>query len=501
MTTTTPEKKPKSSGAKWPAPTLRPGESWMFRSALIATLILLAGFGASVFFWNHGVESVARYAHFDDVEQSLAEHLDTLKDLQNYKQQLVIERLEPLIAPTGDRLLERDEVIPWLSDDRLGFFADTQAIDIEVLESSAEPPLEWTGRNKLRIKNISLIFPRGSVYENFQRTEDILQRYQILGVKLDEEIRPAIFKTNSIILLVCFTLLGAIFFVYSSRFKKRISEVILGFSRWSEADASFRFGSQFSGELRLITAQFNAMADDVEENRQKNIMLEKIASWQIIARKLAHEIKNPLTPIQMMVSQLKRRYKGDDDNFKQLLDDAVSIITEEVSGLRRMVDNFSNFARLPSPEPKPTELVTLCRHVIEMQKVAFDQHTLEFRGSADSAIAEVDENLIRQVLLNIIKNACEACGETPSKIRLELAEIGSNFLITVNDNGPGIPKEEQIRIFEAYFTTKHTGPSPGMGLGLAVCQKIIMDHGGKISVNSMPGDTTFSIKLPKHAAS
>jgi signal transduction histidine kinase len=118
------------------------------------------------------------------------------------------------------------------------------------------------------------------------------------------------------------------------------------------------------------------------------------------------------------------------------------------------------------------------------------------RTELKTGTAEVDEDLIRQVLLNIIKNAAEASGETGAKITLELSKIGENYLITVNDSGPGIPKDLQTRIFEAYFTTKHTGPSPGMGLGLAVCQKIVMDHGGKISVNSRPGDTTFSIKIP-----
>jgi signal transduction histidine kinase len=118
------------------------------------------------------------------------------------------------------------------------------------------------------------------------------------------------------------------------------------------------------------------------------------------------------------------------------------------------------------------------------------------------ASASIDDDLIRQVLLNLIKNAGEACGESGTKITLSLEENKSDFIFRVTDNGPGIPKELQARIFEAYFTTKHTGPTPGMGLGLAVCQKIVMDHGGSMTVQSRqsdagPGETIFTIKLPK----
>ena len=191
-------------------------------------------------------------------------------------------------------------------------------------------------------------------------------------------------RATTTILIVSFILLVSLFVLYAQRFKAKISEVIAGFALWSEQDAKFRFDELYRGELQMITAQFNAMAEEVEANRQRSLYLEKIASWQIIARKLAHEIKNPLTPIQMMVSQLKRRYKGGDADFGKLLEEAQHIITEEVAGLRRMVDNFSNFARLPQPEPRPTDLVTVCRHVVELQKNAFPQHTVAFTGRPES---------------------------------------------------------------------------------------------------------------------
>ena len=247
------------------------------------------------------------------------------------------------------------------------------------------------------------------------------------------------------------------------------------------------------------------MARDVETSRQKALYLEKVASWQVIARKLAHEIKNPLTPIQMMVSQVVRSYKGEDEKYQKVLLQAQEIITEEVTGLRHLVDHFSDFARLPSPQKETKDLVPLINRLVELQKVAFEGHVISYKGPQRPCMVSVDEKLIRQVLQNLIKNAAEA-GQRPDQedspaISVDLYESHSNYIIEVEDNGPGIPDDMKKRIFEAYFTTKHTGPSPGMGLGLAICQKIIIDHGGDIEVESEPGKTVFYIKLPKEEAS
>jgi len=363
--------------------------------------------------------------------------------------------------------------------------------------SMSHDTVKWLSRDQLQVGNLRVEFPKGKFYEQFKETEDLRQRYQLIGARLEEQITPTLIQASGTIMVISFILLGGLFWVYAQKFKDKIGEVLEGFSVWSELDAKFRFSPGYTGELKMITSQFNAMANEVEANRQKSLYLEKIASWQIIARKLAHEIKNPLTPIQMMVSQLKRRYKGEDPEFGALLEEAQQIITEEVTVLRRMVDNFSNFARLPQPELKNIDLSQVCRHVTELQKNAFPQHSITFEAKTEKTMAWADDDLIRQVVLNLVKNAGEACGETPSIIKLALVSTPHDHLITVRDNGPGIPEEALGRVFEAYFTTKHTGPNPGMGLGLAVCQKIIIDHGGKLSVTSRPGETVFTIRLAK----
>lgn len=490
-----------------PALHVRWSESWIMRAAMLSSFILFLGFATSAAFTFKGIDSITKLAHDDEIEASLGAHLTDLKRLHELQQELVLERLRPLASSYARKSgysVADDQIRIWLKESNLGDIVDTASITIRpasanVDKSVASAPvlIKWIDRDHLQLLGSVLEFPRGSVYEAFRQAEDVKQRYQLVGAELNDNIRPTLIRASLIVLVVSFFLLASIFVVYARRFAVKIREVIEGFALWSEKDSNFRFDDMYKGELKLITSQFNAMAEEVEANRQRSLYLEKIASWQIIARKLAHEIKNPLTPIQMMVSQLKRRYKGDDKDFAKLLDNAQTIITEEVSGLRRMVDNFSNFARLPQPELKPTDLASLCHHVVELEKNVFPQHVIAYKSRLSGANALADEDLLRQVLINLVKNAGEACGETASQITVGLDEAQGDWLVTVQDNGPGIPAENRGRIFEAYFTTKHTGPTPGMGLGLAVCQKIVIDHGGKMLVKSRPGETVFTIRLPR----
>ena len=354
----------------------------------------------------------------------------------------------------------------------------------------------WPDHSNLYLRGYMVTLPESEVRKTFQNTENLRLRYQGIRANWNGEIRPTLIQLQIVIVIVTVTLVLGMVWILARTFKKNIDALLDGFSQWSEKDSQFRFRRNWGGELKIIADHFNSMAAEVEVNRRKNIYLEKMASWQIIARKLAHEIKNPLTPIQMMVSQIVRRYEGDDAEFKKLLDDSQEIITEEVTGLKRMVDNFSRFARLPDANLASNDLVNLCRQVVTLEKTAFPDHQILFESRLDKAEAQVDDQLLRQVLINLIKNAGEACEAGKGHIVVGLNLQDGQWLITVRDNGPGIPEDLQKRVFEAYFTTKHTGPSPGMGLGLAICQKVMLDHGGEMQVTSQPGDTCFTLSIP-----
>jgi signal transduction histidine kinase len=491
--------------SKWPVLRINWYESWIIKAFAIASLILVLGFGVSAFFAIKSIESIAVLAHDEEIEKTLGENLKVIIELKKMQQQLLLQNLSVKVSdeirnvgPTVDK----ETILKWLDTVSPSILVEKGQLTIEQLtplvsDQDRKEPLKWLGRDDLKVLNYKVSFPKGELFDSFEMVKTNLNKYRFLGVGIDQKIRPTLIRYNSMILIVSFLLLFFLFIIYAQRFKKSISEVLSGFSLWSEGDQTYRFGEKWKGELKLITGQFNAMADDVEKSRQRSLYLEKIASWQIIARKLAHEIKNPLTPIQMMVSQLKRRYPGDDQEFIKLLSNAQTIISEEVAGLRRMVDNFSEFARLPIPQVKPQDLIRIGQHVVDLEQAAFPDHGITFKTSLKMAMASVDMDLIRQVLINLIKNACEASGERKAQVTLSVLQNRNSYLIKIHDDGPGIPQELQERVFEAYFTTKHTGPAPGMGLGLAVCQKIVMDHCGVLSVESEKNNTIFPLSLPK----
>lgn len=128
---------------------------------------------------------------------------------------------------------------------------------------------------------------------------------------------------------------------------------------------------------------------------------------------------------------------------------------------------------------------------------SYAPHVIKFDSTSESITAEIDEQLIRHALHNLIKNAAEADPESDSPIILRLGDNATNIIIEIEDHGPGIPEDLKQSIFEAYVTTKHTGPTPGMGLGLAICQKIVLEHSGKIALESEPGRTIFRITIPR----
>ena len=479
-------------------------QSWIYRLASVASLILMLSGIGSVLVAYEFFQQIAALSYQEDTENKLKENLVALRKVHRLQQKLLVERLRTLVPPET-KSIEKSQLQAWLASTDAIMAVDTSRLSVTQATSeqmTAVPsqgmlPIGWLDNSRLLVGHFVVEFPKGPAFEAFKSAELVSQSYLLLGVKLNDDIMPRMTRYMTSIIVASFVLLGSIVVIYAQRFKLRISEVINGFRNWSEHNTGFRFADLYTGELKLITTQFNAMADEVDANRQRSLYLEKIASWQVIARKLAHEIKNPLTPIQMMVSQLNRRYRGEDQQFKKLLDDAQQIISEEVAGLRRMVDNFSNFARLPEPQPRPSDLVILCQHTIELQKSAYSNHDWFFRTNHEQLIAHVDADLIRQVLINLTKNAAEAGVDQRTLIGIELEDLGLDAVMRVRDNGPGIPLDYQARIFEAYFTTKHTGPSPGMGLGLAICQKIVIDHKGQMSVTSRPGETVFTLRFPK----
>jgi len=215
--------------------------------------------------------------------------------------------------------------------------------------------------------------------------------------------------------------------------------------------------------------------------------MQKVSAWQEVARRLAHEIKNPLTPIQLAVQELQSQYRGDDPAYQRRLDTASEVLHEEIGVIRRLVDDFSAFAKLPKVEPTPVDLGGLVSDFVRVHPEW--QGIVRAETPAAPVSAMCDRMLLRRVLSNLVENALQAIAETPVSPCVVLRVVGPivreddagvHVAIQVDDNGPGVPSDRAARIFDPYFTTKETGT----GLGLAIVRKILLDHGGDIRVGA-----------------
>jgi two-component system, NtrC family, nitrogen regulation sensor histidine kinase NtrY len=215
------------------------------------------------------------------------------------------------------------------------------------------------------------------------------------------------------------------------------------------------------------------------------VRAQKVAAWREVARRLAHEIKNPLTPIQLSAERLRRKYgsaiKEDQAIFVQCTD----TIVRQVDDIKRMVDEFSQFARMPKPVIGAEDVADMVRQAVFLQRVGNSEIDIDVDIAEDPMPARFDRRLISQALTNIIKNATEAIAAVPpaelgrGRIQVSVMRDGGDIVIDIVDNGIGLPKENRNRLLEPYVTTREKGT----GLGLAIVGRILEEHGGRIELH------------------
>ena len=262
-----------------------------------------------------------------------------------------------------------------------------------------------------------------------------------------------------------------------------------------------RGGSRLTLRARIATEKVDGRVigyvvtfDDVTDL----LAAQRKAAWSDIARRIAHEIKNPLTPIQLAADRLRRKYQPDDEAASLQFTEYLSIIGRQVDDIGRMVDEFSAFARMPQPVMQPLSL----RDLVLGQVALFDGQGVSIESNLGSsempAMVVGDAGLLRQALTNIIQNAMDSLAEgEPNKPRivLELAPREGGLALTVTDNGPGFPDIDRARLVEPYVTKR----DKGTGLGLAIVSKIIQDHGGELQLaDAEAGGARVVINLPAH---
>ena len=233
----------------------------------------------------------------------------------------------------------------------------------------------------------------------------------------------------------------------------------------------------------------------VFEDLTELMKAQKVATWKEVAQRIAHEIKNPLTPIQLSAERLRRRLSTDrSPEDKRLLEEATATIVEEVEGLKQLVDEFSRFARMPALQPKETDLGRLLEGVVVLYRESHPGLTIKSSFSPDMPAVDVDPDQIKRAVLNLVDNAAEAVGGT-GQVSVDTIWMPESrrARIVVADDGPGIPAEDKERLFLPYFSTK----ANGTGLGLPIVHQIVTDHGGTIWVeDAMPQGTRFVLELP-----
>ena len=222
---------------------------------------------------------------------------------------------------------------------------------------------------------------------------------------------------------------------------------------------------------------------------------QRLAAWREVAQRIAHEIKNPLTPIQLSAQRLRRRLAGErSPEEKRLLEEATSTIIQEVDALKQLVDEFSRFARMPALTLRPTDLGRLLESVVGLYRDSHPALSIRASFSPDLPSLEVDPDQIKRAVLNLVDNAVEAVGQT-GEVTVQTVWLpqASRARIIVTDDGPGIAADDKEKLFVPYFSTKATG----MGLGLPIVHQIVTDHGGTIWVeDNPPRGSRFVIELP-----
>ena len=231
---------------------------------------------------------------------------------------------------------------------------------------------------------------------------------------------------------------------------------------------------------------------------------QRVAAWRDVARRLAHEIKNPLTPIQLCAERLRRNLSGAPAQAKALVDECTATIIGEVEALKGLVDEFSHFARLPSPKAVPADLNALLSDTLAIYDGLFEDITLQRAFQTGLPLVRIDPDQIQRVVVNLVDNAVAALeGKTGLtgavtaqgviRIETQLDATTGVARVTVSDNGPGISDVDREKLFLPYFSTK----GRGSGLGLAIVRRIVIEHGGSIEVtDNAPSGACFTVELP-----
>jgi len=283
----------------------------------------------------------------------------------------------------------------------------------------------------------------------------------------------------------------------AARVTRPIRKLAEGARAVSAGDWNTRVDVRAGGEIGQLARAFNQMTQQLVDQREHLLQAERVAAWREVARRLAHELKNPLFPLQTTVENLRRAKEQNSDQFEDVFRESTQILLSEIENLKTIVGRFSDFAKMPQPELASVNVNDVVRSVVKLFEAQFGAVgrppiTSELHLDDDVPTVQADQALLHRALENLVLNAMDAM-PAGGVLMLRTTHEDGNVHIEVSDTGSGLTPEECARLFTPYYTTKQHGT----GLGLAIVQSVVSDHGGRISVESETGvGTSVHIELP-----
>jgi len=479
---------------------------------LVAVLVPL---GVSIFLVDRAVSSSYAMGVNPQVQGGLENALESYRDLfKNLKEKY--EAVTALIAssPTLGRLhpdTDRSETEAFLRKE-LEQYPDIRKL---TLRTSTGDSLSVTSEQRFpeekfrpftvttpvaneHISSIEAEFmaPIGP-FSRFESLGKLLQTYERLDEGRDFLKRRYLLIYVLLISLVIIVSL-AVAFGFARSITRRISSLAAATAKVAGGDLTVHVQPGAEDEVGELINRFNLMVAEMKESQERIEYLRKISAWQEMARRLAHEIKNPLTPIQLAMQQVRDTYRGDDVTYRNLLSQSAEIVEEEITTLRRLTGEFSAFSKLPEVKPEAVDLVSYLEECQASLAHLSSESGVAIAWSLPKGpvTAPIDRMLFKRALDNLVRNAVEASqagGGREVRIRLRVLSKDRAAEIVVEDDGIGVADDVRGVIFDPYFTTKEEGT----GLGLAIVKKIILEHHGEVGVDPSYGPgARFVVRIP-----
>ncbi len=331
---------------------------------------------------------------------------------------------------------------------------------------------------------------------------DLVRKMEAIRAATDEYQQLQAFKNPikgsyllSFLIIALLIAFAAVWFgIYLARgITVPIQQLAQGTQEIAKGNLDVRIDARTGDELGLLVDSFNRMTADLKESRTALLRAEKVATWQEMARQIAHEIKNPLTPIQLSTERLRKKYFDRSPDFDRIFDDATRTIVNEVQGLKTLVDAFTQFAMMPPPQRTVQPIEPVIREALALYQTGYPDLRTTTRFDPAAPPLPLDSDQIKRVFVNLFENAVDAMdGRGTLEIESRYDPAVRVVRVAVSDDGIGISPEDMPRIFLPHFSRKKRGS----GLGLAIVHRIVRDHNGQISAAPRaPRGTTFTLEL------